>query len=94
MRIVQEKLDREAVREETRRIRRLQRAVAFAQQMLATQVRTKGEASVVIEGVRRYALDLFPGKGNVFDLIYRPRLLRILGERFGPVRSASPNPPR
>jgi len=94
MSIVQEKPDREAVREETLRIRRLQRAVAFGQQMLATQVRTKGEASVVIEGIRRFALDLFPGKDHVFDLIYRPRLLRILSERFGPALSASSKPPR
>jgi hypothetical protein len=75
-------IHREAVREETRRIRRLQRAVAFAQQLIATQVHTKGEATVVIEGVRRYALSLFPDKGPVFDLIYQPRLLRVFRERF------------
>lgn len=77
--------DREAASEETRRIRRLQRVVAVAQQMLATQVRTRGEALVLIEGVREYALKLFPEKGGTFDLIYGPRLERICRERFGRV---------
>jgi len=75
--------DSEAVREETRRLRRLQRVVSLAQQMLATQVRTKGEAAVLIQGVRDYALTLFPGDGNTFDLIYTPRLQRICDDRFG-----------
>ncbi len=73
-----------AVREETKRIRRLQRVVAVAQQMLATNVRTKGEALVLIQGVRDYALRLFPRKEETFDLIYAPRLLRIYRERFEP----------
>ena len=71
-----------AVREETRRIRRLQRVVAMAQQLLATEVRTKGEALVLIQGVRNYALRLFPRKGETFDLIYGPRLDRVYRERF------------
>jgi len=74
--------DREAVKEETRRIRKLQRVVALAQQTIATQVRTKGEALAVVDGVREYALKLFPDGGDTFDLIYRPRLLRIYRDRF------------
>lgn len=74
--------DREAVLEETHRVRSLQRVVALAQQTLATQVRTKGEALAVINGVRKYALKLFPDGGETFDLIYRPRLLRIYKDRF------------
>jgi len=74
--------DPEAALEETRRVRSLQRVVALAQQTLATQVRTKGEALAVINGVRAYALKLFPDGGETFDLIYRSRLLRIYRERF------------
>jgi len=72
----------ESVEEETRRIRKLQRVMALAQQTIATQVRTKGEALAVMEGVREYALQLFPEGGETFDLIYRPRLLRIYNDRF------------
>jgi hypothetical protein len=75
-----------AVREETRKIRRLQRVVALAQQMLANQVRTKGEALTLVDGVRNYALELFPDKGDTFDLIYSPRLQRILDQRFNASR--------
>lgn len=73
---------REMLRAEDRQIRDLQRIVALAMQMLATQVRTKGEALAVIEGVREHALRLFPDKEEAFDLIYRPRLERIYRERF------------
>ncbi len=67
---------------ENRRLRDLQRIVALASQTIATQVRTRGEALTVIEGTRRRAVALFPGSGGTFDLIYRPRLLRIYRARF------------
>ena len=70
------------VAEETRRLRDLQRIVALASQTIATQVRTKGEALAVLEGTRRRALELFPGSEDTFDLIYRPRLLRLYRARF------------
>ena len=79
---------REAVREETRKIRRLQRVVALAQQTLATQVETKGEAIAVLNGTRDYALELFPGQGDTFDIIYGPRLMRIYRARFERPREA------
>ena len=73
---------REEIREETGRIRKVQRIVALAQQMIATQVQTKGEALAVIEGAKKYTLNLFPDGGETFELIYRPRLQRIYEERF------------
>ncbi len=73
---------RDEIREETGRIRKVQHLVAIAQQMIATQVRTKGEALAVIEGVKKYTLNLFPDGGETFELIYRPRLQRIYEERF------------
>lgn len=74
--------NRDEIREETRRIRRVQRVVAIAQQMIATQVQTKGEALAVIEGVKKYTLNLFPDGGETFELLYRPRLQRIYEDRF------------
>jgi hypothetical protein len=67
--------------EENRRIRELQRVVALAAQVIATQIATREEALTVIGGARRRALALFPGSGDTFDLIYHPRLMRIWQER-------------
>jgi hypothetical protein len=36
----------------------------------------------VIEGVRRLALNLFPGKEEAFDIVYAPRFRRLLNDRF------------
>jgi hypothetical protein len=33
---------------------------------------------------RRQALELFPGKADVFDLVLAPRFQRILDERWPP----------
>ena len=35
----------------------------------------------LIERTREEVLELFPDKGDVFDLVLRPRFLRILNER-------------
>lgn len=45
---------------------------------------TLEEARAIVERARRAALVLFPGKGDVFDLVLRPRLNRIILERYGP----------
>ncbi|MFO7767764.1 MAG: hypothetical protein R6W82_02240 [bacterium] len=79
---------KKAIREETRKIRHLQRVVALAQQMLATQVETKGEAITVMNGAKDYALGLFPEKGDTFDIIYGTRLMRIYRARFDRDREA------
>jgi hypothetical protein len=70
------------VREETRRIRRLQRVVAFVQQLIGAEDTTRGEALRLMEETRRLALELFPDKGREYDLIYGPRLLRVYQARF------------
>ncbi len=40
------------------------------------------EASEMVAATRRFALKLFPDKAHTFDLIYRPRLQRILSEKY------------
>ncbi|MGH7166481.1 MAG: hypothetical protein ACREIS_13265 [Nitrospiraceae bacterium] len=42
---------------------------------------TREEALALIERTREEILDLFPDKGQVFDLVLRPRFLRIMNER-------------
>ncbi|RMG63511.1 MAG: hypothetical protein D6715_11150 [Calditrichaeota bacterium] len=70
------------VKEENRRLRRLALMVDLTIQILAqTEELTLNEAFMHIRAARQYAVHLFPGKGEVFDLIYRPRMLRVLKER-------------
>jgi hypothetical protein len=42
-----------------------------------------GDAMRMIHGLRRAVLVLFPDCGRTFDLVIRPRLARILAERWG-----------
>lgn len=70
--------------EENRRYRRLQTIVALATATLSQDPRLTPEQGIrLILWAREQAVELFPGKGDTFDLIYRPRLVRILQERFG-----------
>ena len=39
-------------------------------------------ASEMAANMRRYALSLFPGKELAWDLIYKPRIQRLMHERF------------
>ena len=32
--------------------------------------------------VRELAMQLFPGKGHVFDMVYAPRLRRLLTDKY------------
>ncbi len=41
------------------------------------------QAANMIADCRSAALAMFPGKELAFDLIYKPRLERIVKERFG-----------
>ncbi|MGH9870547.1 MAG: hypothetical protein ACREAA_20615 [Candidatus Polarisedimenticolia bacterium] len=42
-----------------------------------------GEGVELVVSCRDSAMSLFPGQEATFDLLYRPRLMRILQERFG-----------
>ena len=72
---------------EDRKLRRLRRLVQMAQQMLYQSDTSLQEAVRTVEGVKRYALDLFPGKERAWNLIYEPRFERILEKRWGYVRN-------
>ena len=74
----------EEVREEQRRIRQLRLLVDVTAQVLAEDRRlTLCEALRLVEAARTAALRLFPEKSGTFDLVIRPRLERIVMERFG-----------
>jgi len=72
----------ELIRDENRRMRRLRVVVDLAQAVLMQSDLSLAEAYSLVENTKRAAMTLFPGKEDVFDLIYAPRFRRIINERF------------
>jgi len=70
------------IMEENRRVRFLRFLVDFSIASIQESNLTHEEALRVVEDVKRAACGLFPGKEETFDLIYRPRFNRVIGERF------------
>ena len=71
------------IEEENRRLRRLQIMMSMVMSVLSQDPGlTLEEASQLAADTRRAALALFPGKELAFDLLYKPRLQRLLNERF------------
>ncbi len=64
--------------EESRRIRRLRILVRLTLDTIAAGGLSAEEASGMIAATRRAALEMFPGKERVFDLIYRPQFQRLM----------------
>jgi hypothetical protein len=82
----------ELLRDEAHRLRRLRLLVDVTAQMLAEDnLLTFCEGLRLIEAARTAALRLFPDKQETFDLIIRPRLERIMSERFQVPASAPLN---
>lgn len=50
---------------------------------------TLREAFTIMNDAKKAALALFPDKESVYDLVYAPRLKRIITERFM-IRGGSP----
>jgi hypothetical protein len=75
-------LDKQALLEEERRMRRLRRSMDLAAALLRKVDLTLEEAQDVVEHAKRTALTLFPDKEAAFDLIYGPRFRRILVEKY------------
>lgn len=73
----------EELKEESRKIRRLQMVVNMVTQCIAQDPNLDvEEASEMVADVRRMALGMFPDKELAFNLIYWPRLQRLMRERY------------
>ncbi len=70
------------LQEENRRIRRLRFMIDFSMEYIRTQGLSHDQAIVVVEGVRRFVLELFPEKQQAFEMIYAPRFRRLLNNKF------------
>lgn len=78
-----EKMATEAeIREEDKKIRYLRRMVDFTIALIIGSDMPFEEASRHAGAVRDFALRLFPGKGHVFDIVYAPRLRRVLADKY------------
>jgi hypothetical protein len=73
--------------EEDARLRRARLLVESACYRLRRQVSTPREAIDVIVDTKARVLELFPDKAAQFDLIYLPRLLRIVKARWSTVHA-------
>jgi len=71
------------IADENKRLRRLQLMMSMVMQVISEQSDlTLEEASELMASSRKAALNLFPGKELAYDLIYKPRLQRLIRERF------------
>lgn len=69
--------------EEARKIRRLQLMISMVMSVISQDPNlTIEEASELAAGAKRAALAMFPDKELAFDLLYKPRLQRLMRERF------------
>lgn len=69
--------------EEAKRIRRLQVMISMVMSVISQDPDlTVEEASELAAHARRAALAMFPGKELAFDILYKPRLQRLMNERF------------
>ena len=72
-----------ATEEESRKIRRLQLMMSMVLSVIGQDPSlTVEEASELAAGAKRAALAMFPDKELAFDLLYKPRLQRLMRERF------------
>lgn len=72
----------ETLHDEERRMRRLRFLVDLTEAVLMQSDLSLEQSLRLMDDTRRAALTIFPGKGEVYDLIYSRRFGRILAERF------------
>lgn len=68
---------------EAQKIRRLQIMVSMVMSVISQDPNlTIEEASELVAGTKRAALAMFPDKEFAYDILYKPRLQRLMNERF------------
>ena len=71
------------LQDEQRKLRRLQIMVNMVMSVISQDLSlTIDEASEMVADTRRAALAMFPGKDLAFDLLFKPRLQRLMRERY------------
>jgi len=71
------------IAEENRRIRRLQIMISMVMSVICQDSSlTLEQASELVANTKHAALAMFPDKELAYDIIYKPRLQRLVRERF------------
>jgi hypothetical protein len=70
------------IEEESRRIRRLRIVVHMSLGLIAQGGMPYEEAQEIVAAAKRLAEDFFPGKGHVFELLYRPQFRRLINHLY------------
>ena len=71
------------VQQESAKIRRLQIMISMVMSVISQDpTLTIEEASELVAGTKRAALAMFPDKELAYDILYKPRLQRLMTERF------------
>jgi hypothetical protein len=71
------------VQQEAQKIRRLQIMISMVMSVISQDpTLTVEEASELAAGAKRAALAMFPDKEFAYDILYKPRLQRLMRERF------------
>ncbi len=71
------------IAEENKKIRTLRFMVDLTISLISQGKMTRDEALEHFIKVRDFALRLFPGKEEAFEMIYAPRFKRIINEIYG-----------
>ena len=79
---MKQKPTEQEILEENRRVRRLQMMIGLVMNVISQGEMPVEEASELIASTKRAALALFPDKELAYDLIYRPRLQRLMVEKY------------
>ena len=75
--------EKEREQEEARKIRRLQLMISMVMSVISQDPSlTLEEASEMAANAKRAALAMFPDKEFTYDILYKPRLQRLMNERF------------
>jgi hypothetical protein len=79
----QEPQSQAEIEDENRRIRRLQIMMSMVMSVICQDsTLTLEQASELVANTKRAALAMFPDKEFAYDIIYKPRLQRLMRERF------------
>jgi len=69
--------------EERRKLRRLQIMMSMVMSVISQDAELSvEEASELAANAKRAALAMFPDKELAYDILYKPRLQRLMAERF------------
>ena len=79
----EEAQSQDEIADENRRIRRLQIMMSMVSSVICQDPSlTLEQASELVANTKRAALAMFPDKEFAYDILYKPRLQRLIRERF------------